>query len=120
MKINQIKLTNEQVDTPDARDIKLRETSRKMEAAFLTHVFKTMEKTIPKSSLLGKKTNNLSSMMFSTVMADAVAEQGGIGLGEQIYNSLKDTDKVPNLEKLKLNDYSIMINPHNILKNNAK
>ena len=94
MDINSI----EQIDQPktvEARDIKLREASRKMEAAFLTYVFKTLEKTIPKTSISGKTGNNLSTMMFSTVMADAVSEQGGIGLGDQIYNSLKDMKEVP-------------------------
>ena len=41
--------TIEKIDQPktaEARDIKLREMSRKMEAAFLTYVFKSLEKTI--------------------------------------------------------------------------
>ena len=80
----------DQPQTAEARDIKLREASRKMEAAFLTYVFKSLEKTIPKTSISGKTSNNLATMMFSTVMADAVSEQGGIGLGDQIYQSLKE------------------------------
>ena len=109
MDINQIKKID-QVKTPEARDIKLKETSRKMESAFLTYVFKTMEKTIPKSSLTGGESNNLASMMFSTVMADAVSEQGGIGLGDQIYNSLKDMKEVPDIKEMNFYDLANTIN----------
>ncbi len=115
MDINQIKKID-QVKTPEARDIKLKETSRKMESAFLTYVFKTMEKTIPKSSLTGGESNNLASMMFSTVMADAVSEQGGIGLGDQIYQSLKEMDELPDFEELKLDDLSNTINTMEFMK----
>ena len=115
MDINSI----EQIDQPktvEARDIKLREASRKMEAAFLTYVFKTLEKTIPKTSIAGKTGNNLSTMMFSTVMADAVSEQGGIGLGDQIYQSLKEMDELPDFEELKLDDLSNTLNTMKFMK----
>ena len=106
----------DQPKTAEARDIKLRETSRKMEAAFLTYVFKSLEKTIPKTSISGKTGNNLATMMFSTVMADAVSEQGGIGLGDQIYQSLKEMDELPDFEELKLDDLSNTINAMEFMK----
>ena len=109
----------EQIDQPktaEVRDIKLRETSRKMEAAFLTYVFKTLEKTVPKTSITGKSGNNLATMMFSTVMADAVSEQGGIGLGDQIYKSLKEMDEIPDFEDLKLDDISNTLNAVEFMK----
>ena len=115
MDINSI----EKIDQPktvEARDIKLREASRKMEAAFLTYVFKALEKTIPKTSIAGKSRNNLATMMFSTVMADAVSEQGGIGLGDQIYQSLKEMDELPDFEELKLDNLSNTINPMEFMK----
>lgn len=110
----------EQVNSNTARDVKLRETSRKMEAAFLTYVFKTMEKTIPKSKLSGAGGNNLASMMFSTVMADAVSEQGGIGLGDQIYQSLKTLDEIPNLDDLNLDGIANSIHSMHLLNSDIK
>ena len=115
MNINSIEKID-QPKTDEARDIKLREASRKMEAAFLTYVFKSLEKTIPKTSIAGKTSNNLATMMFSTVMADAVSEQGGIGLGDQIYQSLKEMDELPDFEELKLDDLSNTINTMEFIK----
>ena len=74
MKITGIENT-EQTITEKTRRLKLKEASRQMESSFLTIVFKAMEKTVPKSSLSGGSNNSLASMMFSTIMADAVAEQ---------------------------------------------
>ncbi len=78
----QIKLKNDQ-----HRDLQLREKSRDMEAIFISQLFKAMEKTAG-GGVLGESKNNLSSMMFSSVMGQAVAEQGGIGLADMIYQSL--------------------------------
>ena len=80
------------------RELKLRETSTKLEAAFLTDVIKTMEKTIPKGGLTGGK-NNLPSMLFSSVMADALAKGNPTGLSDMFYQALtqKDGIKVPDI-----------------------
>ncbi len=74
-----------------ARDAELRVQSQKLEAVFITQMIKAMEKTIPKSNLGGTK-NSMSAMMFSTVLGDAIAEQGGVGLSDMIYGSLADKD----------------------------
>ncbi|HCK99469.1 MAG TPA: hypothetical protein DHW42_05110 [Candidatus Marinimicrobia bacterium] len=85
------------------REIKLRGKCKELEAVFLTQLFKVMEKTIPKSSNEGSQ-NTLSSMMFSSVMGQTLANQGGIGLTEIIYKSMKDKDELPMLDELKAND----------------
>ncbi len=87
----------EQPNNKLTRELKLKETSRQMEASFLTLVFKAMEKTIPKSSLIGGSNNSLASMMFSTTMADAVAEQGGLGFADKIFESLKESDNISDI-----------------------
>lgn len=92
------KVTLPKID--DARNIKLKETSQQMEASFLTFVFKAMEKTVPKSELNEGSSNNLSTMLFSTTMADAVSQQGGMGLADQIYHSLLQSNELPNLDNL--------------------
>ena len=115
MNINSIEKTDKP-QTDKARDIKLMDMSKKMEAAFLIHVFKSLEKPIPKTSITGSSRNNLATMMFSTVMADAVSEQGGVGLGDQIYQSLKEMDELPDFEELKLDDISNTINTMEFMK----
>lgn len=67
-------------------DLALREKSKELEAVFLSHLIKVMEKTIPKES----SGQSLSTMMFSSIMGDAIAGSGGIGLSEMIYRSLSE------------------------------
>jgi Rod binding domain-containing protein len=62
--------------------------SKELESVFLTQMIKSMEKTIPEG--MGGSKNSLSSMMFSSVMGDAMSEGGGIGLSKMIYASLKN------------------------------
>ena len=86
--MNDIKIHNQLSNIPTdqtnrSKDIKLKESTEKMEAAFLNFVFKEMEKTIQKVKIDESSDNNLSSMMFSTVMADSIAEQGGFGYLKQ-------------------------------------
>ncbi len=105
MKINNsIKI--DQTETIKARDLKLKETSQQLEASFLNFVFKAMEKTIPKTSLTGGSDNSLSSMMFSSTMSDAIAEQGGIGLADQIYKSLAESNSAVEMKDISNNKIS--------------
>jgi Rod binding domain-containing protein len=97
------KKTQNGLNKEKMREIKLRGKCKELEAVFLTQLFKVMEKTIPKSSNEGSQ-NTLSSMMFSSVMGQTLADQGGIGLMEIIYESLKDKDELPTLDELKAND----------------
>ena len=106
--MNDIKIHNQLSNIPTdqtnrSKDIKLKESTEKMEAAFLNFVFKEMEKTIQKVKIDESSDNNLSSMMFSTVMADSIAEQGGLGLSETIYTSLAEKSFGSDLELLKNN-----------------
>ena len=66
-----------------------------MEAQFLNTLVKAMEKTVPREN----NKQNMVSMMFSGVMSKAMAEQGGIGMADFIYNSLKDKES-PDLSLL--------------------
>ncbi|MCK5520782.1 MAG: hypothetical protein KAI81_06695 [Candidatus Marinimicrobia bacterium] len=73
------------------RDIQLKDKAKELEALFLTQLLKVMEGTIPGEGLGGSE-NNLASMMFSSVMADSLADQGGMGLSEMLYTSLREKD----------------------------
>jgi Rod binding domain-containing protein len=80
--------------TPEAaksRGRELHRVSRDLEGLFLTQLFKALEKTVPKSGLLGSR-NSLPSMLYSSVMGKAVAERGGIGLHQVIYRALQAKD----------------------------
>ena len=86
------------------REIKLRNKCKDLEAIFLTQLFKVMEKTIPKSENEDSK-NTLASMMFSSVMGQTLANQGGIGLTDMIYESVKDKEGIPEFDELKTNEF---------------
>lgn len=86
------------------REVKLHQKCKELEAIFLTQLFKAMEKTIPNNSPVGSK-NTLASMMFSSVMGDALANHGGIGLADIFYESVKDRDEFPKLDELKANNF---------------
>lgn len=68
-----------------------------MEALFLGFMLKAMEKTIPESE---GSSNNFAKMMFSEVMGQALAEQGGIGLADFLARTWNQQD-ANLLEKIK-------------------
>jgi len=73
-------------DQIDKEDLKLREASKKLEGQFLSLLIKSMETTIPKDD---ESKQSLSTMMFSSVMGKEMSQNGGIGLADFIYRSLK-------------------------------
>jgi len=62
-----------------------------------------MEKTIP-DGFLSSSGSSLPSMLFSSVMADAIVEQQGLGLSEMISRSLNEKDDLTALDKMPLLD----------------
>lgn len=85
-----------------ARDHQLKEKSQDLEAVFLTQLFKSMEKTIPKNS--SGSNQNMATMMFSSVMGQTMAKNNGLGLSEIIYNSLKEQDSHVDTDNLQSNE----------------
>lgn len=79
------------------KDPKLEQSARDLEGLFLSFVLKSMEKTIPSDN---NKSNTLANMMFSTVMGQSIADNGGTGLQEFFYDSLTK-ESIKNLENLK-------------------
>jgi flagellar protein FlgJ len=78
---------------------KLRESAKQLEGLFIGFVLKAMEKTIPRAD--DQKSNNMVSMMFSSVMGKELAEQGGFGLSDYLYRSMSRKGETPSLEDLK-------------------
>jgi len=75
-------------DLLDKEDQKLRDASKQLEGQFLTFMLKAMEQTVQKGD--DNEKSNLASMMFSSVIAEDVAQNGGIGLADYIYKALKE------------------------------
>ena len=74
--------------TPEV-NAKLQQSSKELEGLFISHVLKVMRSTIPKES---GQSGNLVDMMFSSVMGESLAEQGGIGLSKYFYDGLAEKD----------------------------
>ena len=67
---------------------KLREVSQEMEANFLAEMLKFSGLGEARENFGGGAGEDAFSSMLTTRYADLLAAQGGIGLGEQIYQSL--------------------------------
>jgi Rod binding domain-containing protein len=63
----------------------IREMARDFEGVLLGKLMDEMKKTIPDSGLLSSPTTKQLHGLFWSKLADAVAEQGGIGLADQLY-----------------------------------
>lgn len=85
-------------DLPNKDEQKLRDASKQLEGQFLTYMLKAMESTIPKDEK--ENSQNLATMMFSSVLGRDIAENGGIGLADFIYKSLKEhgSDALKNMD----------------------
>jgi len=95
-------------DKESIRTAQLKKQSNELEAVFLTQLIQSMEKTIPEGASGNK--NSLSTMMFGSVMGDAMTQGGGIGLSKMIFESLKDMDEFPDMQGLGGNYYLQSLN----------
>lgn len=95
-------------DKNELRNAQLKKKSNELEAVFLTQLIQSMEKTIPEGMGGGK--NSLSTMMFGSVMGDAMTSGGGIGLSKMIFESLKNMDEAIDTQGLGGNDYLQTLN----------
>jgi len=60
------------------------------ESIFITHMLKTMGKTIDKGGLLGNShENKIIKSMFEENLANSIAGAGGIGIGAMLFEKLK-------------------------------
>ncbi|MHB2155664.1 hypothetical protein ACX8XN_14890 [Calditrichota bacterium GD2] len=96
--LRQTVIKDSQKPTTNKEEEKLRASAKQLEGLFLTFVLKAMEKTIPRFDEK-KQSNNLVSMMFSSVMGEDLAQRGGVGLAEFIYRNMhKGENSAQNLE----------------------
>lgn len=71
----------------DHEDEKLKKVAKDFESVFIHKLLDTMKDTIPESDLEDSSSKQIKSMYWS-FLAQAVADQGGLGLWEQIYEQM--------------------------------
>lgn len=74
----------------DKRESKLREASQDFEAIFLHQMLKQMRATIPKEGLLHSRDEKFWQSHFDAEMSVLLARKGGIGLGDIIFEQLRE------------------------------
>jgi flagellar protein FlgJ len=75
----------------DAREARLRRACLEFESLFVSHMLKAMRKTIPEGGLIGEKNEGrIFKSMFDEKLALEIAQSGGIGLGEMLFEQVKE------------------------------
>ncbi len=76
----------------EERDLtSLRESSREFETLFLNEMFKAMRKSVPDGGLLEKDSSSeMYQEMLDGETAKAAASGKGIGLGEAMFDQMRD------------------------------
>ena len=70
---------------------RLKTACTEFESIFITYMLKSMRKTVKESGILGKSSESeIFYSMFDEKLAQGIATSGGIGLGEMLYQDLKD------------------------------
>lgn len=75
---------------PD-KEKKLREVCKGFESIFINKLWQEMRNTVPKEGYLHSKQEEFYLSMFDQEMSNKLAEAGGIGLGDMLYEQLKST-----------------------------
>lgn len=74
----------------DVEDKELRKACQDFEAVFIGKLWNQMRKSIPESDLLHSKQEKMYLSMFDRAFSEKMAENGGIGLQDMMYEQLKD------------------------------
>jgi|AntAceMinimDraft_14_1070370.scaffolds.fasta_scaffold07568_3 flagellar protein FlgJ len=69
----------------------LKKACTEFESIFITHMLKTMDKTIDKGGLLGNSNENkMIKSMFNERLGNSIARSGGIGIGDMLFEKLEN------------------------------
>ena len=75
----------------DGYSAKLKKTCAEFESIFITHMLKSMTTTLDDNPLLGNTNESqIIKSMFDENLAQEIARGGGMGLGNMLFESLKD------------------------------
>jgi len=82
----------QRLDIPEQnkRETKMREAGQDFEAIFLHQLLKQMRSTVPKEGLLHSRDQEFWQSHFDAEMSVLLARAGGIGLGEIIFQQLRE------------------------------
>lgn len=69
---------------------KLRKACTDFEAVFISKMWEKMRATLPKDGLLHSPQEEMYRSMFDREFTEKMASDGGIGLGDMLFNQLKD------------------------------
>lgn len=82
-------------------DKKLKESCRDFEAVLLNQLMSEMRKTVKKTDLFGDDNfaSDTYSSMFDTELSNSIAQTGGFGIADKLYNQLGNSQILPNLSE---------------------
>lgn len=86
------RLKGDLAPAPGAKQ-KLRKACTDFEAVFISKLWEQMRATIPKGGMLKSPQEDMYRAMFDREFTEKMAQDGGIGLGDMLYNQLKDKIK---------------------------
>lgn len=72
------------------KEKQLRKACENFEAVFISKLWKDMKSTVPKEGYLHSKQEEQYMSMFDREFAEKMAQNGGIGLADMIYDQLSD------------------------------
>jgi flagellar protein FlgJ len=84
--------TTKQSDSRESKNLQsLRKSCRDFEAVYIQEIYKAMRKTVPDSGLFEKDmASELYKEMLDMEMAKTTAAGKGVGIGEAMYQQMKD------------------------------
>ena len=85
--------------TIDHDDERKKKVAKDFEAIFIRELLDKMKETIPESDLEDPSSKQIKNMYWS-FMGDAIAEKGGFGLWEKIYEAMPKNSEQVNQQKL--------------------
>ncbi len=86
---NQLNSLNDRLAGGKNPDAKLRDACKKFEAVFMGKIWQQMRKNVPKSGYLTNQYEQQYTQMFDKDFSEKLAEGGGIGLGDMLYQQLR-------------------------------
>ncbi|GAB7078993.1 peptidoglycan DD-metalloendopeptidase family protein [Megalodesulfovibrio paquesii] len=75
------------------KDAKLREACQGFESIFLNKIWSQMRQSLPKEGYLHSKEEEFYQQMFDKELMDKMSRNGGIGLGDMLYQHLKESSE---------------------------
>ncbi|WP_320009276.1 rod-binding protein [Maridesulfovibrio sp.] len=86
---NKLTSLNDRLSGGKDVDKSLRDACKKFEAVFMGKIWQQMRKNVPKSGYLSNRYEQQYTAMFDKDFSEKLAEGGGIGLGDMLYDQLR-------------------------------